>query len=211
MTAEPGAVRKMTQFSRQAHFLAERTNPEYSYWEKAVFRYVPFAMRLYRLKLYADMEKDFGGFDIEGGAKVRTDLLKENEAYVKKVAPPKYWDAVLPKHEVCDRFVVRKTTNIADRVQPGCKRKVLDTDYLSCLWRDNMELIPDDPVERILEDGVRTKSGRSVKADAIILATGFATHKLLFPMKIVGENGTDLHEHVSRVVYVAISGSKCTS
>ncbi|GAB7354372.1 hypothetical protein MBLNU459_g4876t2 [Dothideomycetes sp. NU459] len=177
MTGGSGAVRSLTQFSRQAHFLAERTNPEYSNWEKAIFRYVPFAMRLYRLKLYADMEKDFSGFDIDGGAKIRSDLLEENEAYVKKTAPPKYWDAVLPKHE------------------PGCKRKVLDTDYLSCLWRDNMELVSEDPVEQIVEDGVKTKGGRFIKADAIILATGFATHKLLFPMKITGEDGTDLHEY----------------
>lgn len=73
----------------------------------------------------------------------------------------------------------------------------MDTGYLECLWHDNMELVPDDPIEEIVEDGVRTKSGRIVKADAIIRATGFATSKLLFPMEIIGENGVSLHDHVS--------------
>ena len=142
-------------------------------------QYVPFAMRLYRFKLYADMEKDFAGFNTETGRGIRNELKAGNEAYVKKTAPEKYWDALIPKHEI------------------GCKRKVLDTDYLACLWRENMELVTDDSIQEIVEDGIKTRGGRVVKADAIVRATGFQTAKLLFPMKIIGKGGESLEDHVS--------------
>lgn len=170
-------TRSLTQFARQPQFLAERPNPVYSSTFKAIMKYVPFAMRLYRFKLYADMEKDFAGFDIEAGASIRQGLKEENRKYVQRMAPEKYWDALIPNHEI------------------GCKRKVMDTDYLACLHRKNMELVHDDPAEEILEDGVRTRSGRVLKADAIILATGFEVFRMLFPMEIIGGNGVSLNEY----------------
>jgi cation diffusion facilitator CzcD-associated flavoprotein CzcO len=171
------SAKKITQFARQAHFLAERPNPVYSPAFKAVMRYVPLAMRLYRLKLYADMEKDFAGFDIESGSQIRQGLKEENERYVKRMAPEKYWDALIPKHMI------------------GCKRKVMDTNYLSCLHRSNVELVYSDPVARITPTGVRTKSGREIPADAIVLATGFSVHRMLSPMEIIGQNKISLNAH----------------
>lgn len=173
------AVRQITQFARQAQYLSERENPYYSSTFKATMRYVPLAMRLYRAKFYYDMECDWSGFPIESGAAIRSGLAKENEAYVKRMAPKKYWEALIPKSEI------------------GCKRKVLDTEYLKCLWRDNVELLPNDPVQRITEDGVVTKSGREVRADAIVLAIGFATQQMLCPMEIVGKGGLKLNDYVS--------------
>lgn len=141
-------------------------------------RYVPLAMRLYRAHLYWKMEVDYSGFDIEGGRSIRDTLKKENEAYVKRVAPGKYWDALIPKTEI------------------GCKRKVLDTDYLASLDNKNVELVYDDDIKKITEKGVETKSGREINADAIVLAIGFATQQMLFPMEIVGRNGMSLNEYV---------------
>ncbi|GAB7344044.1 hypothetical protein MBLNU457_1963t1 [Dothideomycetes sp. NU457] len=173
----PTPVKKLTQFSRQAHFLSERQNPSYSPAFKATMRYVPFAMRAYRAAIYYTMEKDFAGFDIETGTAVRSDLKRTNAEYVKAHAPQKYWNHLIPDHEI------------------GCKRKVLDTDYLASLWRDNMTLIPNDPISSIEANGVRTKSGSFIPADAIVLATGFQTSKLLFPMTIRGQNGQSLEDH----------------
>jgi cation diffusion facilitator CzcD-associated flavoprotein CzcO len=125
------------------------------------------------------MERDYAGFDIDTGRPIRQSLAQENETYVKKTAPRKYWDALIPKSEI------------------GCKRKVLDTDYLKSLWQENVELISKDPVERITESGVVTKSGREVTADAIVLAIGFATQQMLCPMEIVGRDGLKLNDYVS--------------
>jgi cation diffusion facilitator CzcD-associated flavoprotein CzcO len=179
VASDPGAVKKITQFSRQAQYLSERQNPYYSPTFKAIMRYVPLAMRLYRAHIYWQMERDYSGFEIEAGRSIREDLKKENEAYVRRVAPSKYWDALIPKIEI------------------GCKRKVLDTDYLASLHKENVELVPDDPVEEIIEDGVRTRSGKYVHADAIVLAIGFATQQMLFPMEIVGRKGLSLNNYVS--------------
>ncbi|KAF3045515.1 hypothetical protein E8E12_008910 [Didymella heteroderae] len=170
-------VRKITQFARQAQYLSERENPYYTPTFKAVMRYVPLAMRLYRAKHYYDMECDWSGFPIESGAAIRSGLAKENEAYVKRMAPKKYWDALIPKAEI------------------GCKRKVLDTEYLKCLWRANVDLVPNDPVQKITEEGVVTKSGREIKADAIVLAIGFATQQMLCPMEITGRDGLKLNDY----------------
>lgn len=171
-------VRKITQFARQAQYLSERENPYYTPTFKAFMRYVPLAMRLYRAKHYYDMESDWSGFPIESGAAIRSGLARENETYVKRTAPSKYWDALIPRSEI------------------GCKRKVLDTEYLNSLWRENVELVPNDPVEKIVEDGVVTRSGRQVKADAIVLAIGFATQQMLCPMEIVGRGGLQLKDYV---------------
>jgi len=146
-------------------------------------RYVPFAMRLYRFKHYYDMERDYAGFNIETGRPIRQSLAQENEAYVKKTAPPKYWDALIPKTEI------------------GCKRKVLDTEYLKSLWKENVELISNDPAERITETGVVTKSGREITADAIVLAIGFSTQQMLCPMEIVGRGGLKLNDYVGLDCY----------
>lgn len=144
-------------------------------------RYIPLAMRMYRFWLYADMEKDFFGFNLLKGVNIRRDLTNERLDYMKRAAPAKYHAALTPSTEI------------------GCKRKVNDTDYFSCLHNENMELIWDDPVVAVTETGVRTKSGREVRADAIILANGFQTQKVLYPLdtEIRGEGGVSLDEHVS--------------
>ena len=187
MANEPNAVNKITQFARQAQYLSERENPYYSKTFKAIMRYIPLAMRLYRARFYYEMERDWSGFDIDSGRPIRQNLAKENEAYVKRVAPPKYWDTLIPKSEI------------------GCKRKVLDTDYLNTLWKENVELVASDPVDRITETGVITKSGREITADAIVLAIGFATQQMLCPMKIVGRGGQSLNEHVSINLHITPS------
>ncbi|EED16979.1 dimethylaniline monooxygenase, putative [Talaromyces stipitatus ATCC 10500] len=176
-------VKKVTQFARQPHWLAERPNPVYSPLFKWTMCYIPLVMRMYRLWLYADMEKDFFGFNLSKGVKIRQNLTNERLEYMKRTAPEKYHSALTPTTEI------------------GCKRKVNDTDYFSCLHNDNMELVWDDPVVAVTETGVRTKSGREVRADAIILANGFQTQKVLYPLntEIRGEGGVSLDDHWQQV------------
>lgn len=185
MANPPNPVKKITQFARQAQYLSERENPVYNPAFKAAMRYVPLAMRLYRFKHYYDMERDYAGFDIDTGRSIRQSLAKENEAYVKRVAPQKYWDALIPSTEI------------------GCKRKVLDTEYLKSLWQENVELISNDPAERITETGVVTNSGKEIGADAIVLAIGFATQQMLCPMEIVGNDGLKLNDYVRHIAHTS--------
>lgn len=136
-------------------------------------------MRLYRAWLYYLKEQDFAGFRIAEGFQIRNQWAKDTADYIRRTAPAKYLDFLVPKTEV------------------GCKRRVNDTDYLACLHRDNVELVYDDPIQKVEAKGVRTSSGRVVTADAIVLAHGFETQKPLYPMKIFGKDGVSINEHVS--------------
>lgn len=142
-------------------------------------RWIPGAMRAYRGMLYWKQERMFSGFHITRGVKEREGWTAEATRYIRQHAPTKYVDALVPKSVI------------------GCKRRVNDTDYLACLHRDNVELIYDDPILEMVTTGVQTRSGRVVPADAIILATGFETQKLLQHIDIRGEGGATLSERVS--------------
>ncbi|RFU75533.1 4-hydroxyacetophenone monooxygenase [Trichoderma arundinaceum] len=169
----------ITQFCRQAHWLAERPNPEYSTLFKWAMKWIPLAMRIYRAKLYWQQERDFKGFDIETGAEIRSGWSTEAANYIRANAPLKYRDFLVPKTEI------------------GCKRRVNDTGYLASLYRDNVDLVYDDPIDEILPTGIRTRSGKIVPADAIVLAHGFETQKPFGSLQIFGERGISIMEHVS--------------
>ncbi|KAK0663726.1 Baeyer-Villiger monooxygenase [Lasiodiplodia hormozganensis] len=175
-----GAVRKLTQFSRQPHWLAERPNPEYGETFKWAMRWIPGVMRAYRWYIFTTKEYGFASFPIESGRKQREIDTAVQSDYIRKNAPPELRDFLVPKSVL------------------GCKRKVQDTNYLACLHRDNVELVHSDPIARITPTGVETKLGRTISADAIVLANGFKTHQPLFPMEIRGASGESLEEHWKR-------------
>ncbi|KAI1312688.1 putative monooxygenase [Xylaria venustula] len=177
LSAGDRSVKKVTQFARQAQWVFERPNPKYSPMFKWTMRWIPFAMRAYRSIQNYYAECDFLSFDILAGAGLRKMYADYQGAYIRRVAPEKYHDFLVPKTEV------------------GCKRRVMDTGYLECLNRCNVELIYDDPIEEIVEHGVRTRSGNIVKADAIILANGFQVEKPLVSLNLYGEGGISVAEH----------------
>jgi cation diffusion facilitator CzcD-associated flavoprotein CzcO len=180
MSAGQNQVKKITQFSRQAHWLSYRPNPEYSGAFQFLMRWVPGAQRLYRTYLFLTQEKDFAGFHMKNGQNMRNDWTATTTEYIQKNSPTKYRDFLVPNTII------------------GCKRRVMDTDYLACLHRKNVELIYDDPIDHITESGIMTKSGRKIDADAIVLANGFETQKPFFPMEIRGQNGQNIADHVSQ-------------
>ncbi|KAL4753480.1 hypothetical protein BDW72DRAFT_190934 [Aspergillus terricola var. indicus] len=179
LTNTPGSAKRVTQFIRQPHWLEPRPNPKYPSAIKWIFRHVPLVMRCFRCAIFLYLESYFSTFKRVSGKKTREARMKSQLAYLKEMAPKEYHEILTPKIEL------------------GCKRRVMDTDYLACLHRGNMELVHDDPIERITIDGVRTNSGRKIYADAIILATGFKTAHPLFPIgdNIRGEGGVTLSEH----------------
>ncbi|RDW83753.1 uncharacterized protein DSM5745_04079 [Aspergillus mulundensis] len=178
LTNTPGSAKSVTQFIRQPHWLEPRPNPVYPAAVKWVFRHVPLVMRCFRYAIFLYLESYFSTFKVVEGRKTRGQRMRSQIAYLKKMAPEKYYDMLIPMMEL------------------GCKRRVMDTDYLACLHRENMELVRHDPIERITAHGVRTESGREVHADAIVLATGFKGSQPLFPLgnEIRGEGGVSIME-----------------
>jgi 4-hydroxyacetophenone monooxygenase len=76
----------------------------------------------------------------------------------------------------------------------GGKRGLVDNGvWMAALQRDNVDLIT-TPIERVTPRGVVTKDGIEHGADAIIYGTGFQASRFLWPMRIVGGGGAELHD-----------------
>jgi 4-hydroxyacetophenone monooxygenase len=74
------------------------------------------------------------------------------------------------------------------------KRTLQDNgSWLSCLQRDNVELVR-TAIERVVANGVVTADGVLHEADIICYATGFRSNDYLWPMTITGRNGRTLRD-----------------
>jgi 4-hydroxyacetophenone monooxygenase len=83
---------------------------------------------------------------------------------------------------------------VLPKYPPIAKRILRDNGiWARTLRRDNVELITDDITE-ITENGVRTADGIERSFDVLIYGTGFQASNFLFPMKITGRRGVDIHE-----------------
>lgn len=75
----------------------------------------------------------------------------------------------------------------------GGKRSLLDNGvWMAALQRPNVELVT-DAITEITEAGIVTVDGKARDFDVIIYGTGFYASKFLWPMKIKGRGGADLH------------------
>jgi 4-hydroxyacetophenone monooxygenase len=78
---------------------------------------------------------------------------------------------------------------------PAGKRMLLDNgNWLQALKRDNVQVVT-DPIREITPRGLTTESGREYRVDALIYGTGFQANRFLFPMRVTGRGGVDLHAH----------------
>src|SRR5262249_24424426 len=59
--------------------------------------------------------------------------------------------------------------------------------------RDDVELVR-TPIQRIAAGGGVTEDGVTHDADIIVYATGFRHTDVLWPLKVIGRNGPDLHD-----------------
>ncbi len=74
------------------------------------------------------------------------------------------------------------------------KRTLQDNgSWLRTLVRDDADLVR-TPIARIEPDGVVDEAGVRHAADVIVYATGFRANEMLWPMAIIGRDGSDLRE-----------------
>ena len=88
--------------------------------------------------------------------------------------------------------------DLAEKVIPtypvGGKRALLDNGvWIAALKQPHVELVT-DPLAEITETGAVTADGTAREFDVIIYGTGFHASRFLYPMKIKGRGGADLHE-----------------
>ncbi|KAI9040288.1 uncharacterized protein KD926_008378 [Aspergillus affinis] len=167
---------KVTQHVRSSHWWTKRGNPTYSEAFQLTLKYVPLAARLYRVILAWQLESTFFSFYMDSnGAAMRQKIREATYSYIEEEAPARYREILKPDYE------------------PGCKRRVNTATYLRCLHSPQM-LLTKDAIVKIGPNYVETRGGERIPADAIIYATGFQTQKWLFPIRIRGIGGKDLHD-----------------
>ncbi|GAA5846459.1 hypothetical protein JCM3766R1_001898 [Sporobolomyces carnicolor] len=173
---------ELINFIRSPGYFRPKDNFEYSRFTRFVFRYVPFALKLYRLSTFQEYEWGLVG---QGLGKVAT-RIRERVArnlidYMKRELPEKYWKDLLPDYPL------------------DCKRVGYDAGWLRSFRRDNVELVS-SPIVRINEEGIETADGRSFALDIIVFATGFAVTDTGVGLNhgVFGEDGVELSEKFAR-------------
>ncbi|MPZ62526.1 MAG: SidA/IucD/PvdA family monooxygenase [Propionibacteriales bacterium] len=76
---------------------------------------------------------------------------------------------------------------------PYGKRILMDNDWFATLRRDDIEVVPSG-VDRIVDNTVVTTDGQRHEVDVLVLATGFSTRRMLYPLDIRGRSGVPLRE-----------------
>lgn len=188
-------VKTVTQFIRTPHWLIQRPNAPFGPWTQWAFQHVPFFATLMRFTIFTHLEtSEWPLFPTnEKARKMRRVMEAASRQFVRKVAPKKYHDMLIPDWEIACKVCVG-CSNGTQVVQLTLhfhyqQRRVFDTDsaYLKILNAPNLNLT-NDPLVEILPTGVRTAT-KSYPADVIIMATGFHTNNGLGPLQIRGRGG----------------------
>ena len=119
------------------------------------------------------------------------------------------WDkpeqSVSPMNEMLRAFLTQNLSEVlgADsellakctpNYPPGAKRALIDDGaWLQSLKRPNVQLLTEQVAE-VTPKGIRTADGVEHEFDVIVFATGFYASRFLYPMKIVGRGGAELHD-----------------
>jgi cation diffusion facilitator CzcD-associated flavoprotein CzcO len=83
---------------------------------------------------------------------------------------------------------------------------MLTDEWYPTLAKPNVDLVT-ERIAEVTPDGVRDERGVERQADALVLATGFATHDFVAPMEISGRDGRTLAEEWGEVprAYLGLS------
>jgi cation diffusion facilitator CzcD-associated flavoprotein CzcO len=172
-------VARLDVYQRSPGWTFPKGDREYSPLERTLYKRFPALRRLDRASVYA--------FNEFGAAAMTSQrwLLPVLRAIARRqinsaIADPELRRKVTPTDEV------------------GCKRIMLTDEWYPTLAEPNVELI-DAGVESVTASGIRDAAGTERPADAIVLATGFASHDFVAPMEIAGRGGRTLAEAWGKV------------
>lgn len=169
------AVGKLMVFQRSPAYILPRPDRGYTQLEKAMFRRLPWTMKLYRAGIYLQYESRAIAFTRFKGLMKLAAGIPFRRLLTRQVADPTLRAKLIPDYPI------------------GCKRILLSSEYLATMNKPNVSLVT-DRIRRITEDGIETSDGKHHRADAIVYGTGFAATEFLSPMRIIGRSGIDLNE-----------------
>ena len=101
-------VKTVTQFIRTPHWLIQRPNAPFGPWIQWAFQHVPFFATLMRFRIFAHLEtSEWPLFPTnERARKMRRAMEAASRQFVKKVAPKKYHDMLIPDWEIACKVCV---------------------------------------------------------------------------------------------------------
>ncbi|THH17022.1 hypothetical protein EW146_g3719 [Bondarzewia mesenterica] len=184
---------KVMNFARTPMWFVPRSsNAKYSACAQWAFKKLPLIARLYRAIIMFSFEIRFivwhgrNSFFNKLTARLMT-------WYIKRTAPKEYHDSLIPSYRAWyfSSLMIDTSTSIPAALAPGCKRVIVDHNYLNALHRPNLTLSW-DAIDGITQTGIVTSKGE-IPFDVIICATGFVTDK--YPIPIRGRTGQTVEEY----------------
>ena len=166
----------VTVFQRSPNWILPRGRKEFSRLTRALFKYVPGTMRLYRgfLDLILNLS--------HGASTLGHKTMETVEGMGLKHLSEKIPDAELRKALTPDQHF-------------GCKRPLVSDGFYPAVMRDNVSLVP-SAVARVDEGGVTSADGHRCDADVIIYCTGYRV--LDFDrIEVTGADGRSLAEQMA--------------
>ena len=173
-------VKKLSIVQRAPNWIVPKLDRPFKAWEKKLFALVPLTMRIYRAFIYWQLEARFFSFRQHKGKK-----------------PFIAWEKLARGLSVKYLHSVIKDAKLRQKLTPnypvGCKRILISSDYYQTLLKDNVHVVTDS-IKAITPTGVELRHGKSIKADVLILATGFRATDFITPVVIQGLQGKRLHQ-----------------
>jgi cation diffusion facilitator CzcD-associated flavoprotein CzcO len=182
---------EVTVFQRSAAWVFPRLAHDIPESRRALFRRMPWLMRLYRWSLWLMMDVA-GTLSLRRSSWLSDQLREAGLAHLQaSVKDPQLRARLTPDYE------------------PGCKRRCVSDDYLTTFNRDNVHLVT-APIARIEPAGVRDAAGNLHEADVVIEATGFRPFDITDYVNISGRDGIRLRDiwsnHVESFRTVMVPG-----
>jgi len=167
-------VAQLSVFQRTPPWIVPKMDRPIRGWERALFRWAPGYMWLFRKLLYWRQELLAVGFT------VNPKFMKRIEQFARKHIARSIADPALREKVTPDYLI-------------GCKRILISNDYYPALGRANVELVTEGIAE-VREHSIVTADGKERAVDALIYGTGFRATDLLTPVRILGRDGIDLND-----------------
>jgi cation diffusion facilitator CzcD-associated flavoprotein CzcO len=167
-------VAQVDVYQRSPGWTLPKMDYAYPDWAHALFRRVPAVRRLDRASIFASHEL------IAVAMTRRRRMLPLFRALGRRQITGAIEDPEL-----------RRKVTPSDEI--GCKRVMLTDDWYPTLAKPNVDVVS-ERIEAVTPAGIRDATGRERAHDAIVLATGFASHDFVAPMEIRGREGRTLGE-----------------
>lgn len=169
-----GKVKKFYLFQRTAQWVLNVPNEPYTPEQREEFRQKPELMQAI-LDETTTLNAELSAGLMYPDAPSRAQLIQNAEDNLATVRDPDLRRRLTPDYPL------------------GCKRMIMSPNFYEAIQRPNTELV-DEGIERVVPEGILTKSGRTIELDLLVLATGFHAQAYVRPVRLHGENGMDLDD-----------------